>query len=285
MRLPTLITHIAQVFLALTILGLAAYGVDYISYNVLIYSLVVAICSVGVSSWMIVTRTFLAKFDNIYVSLGLHAWMLIFWTVNLGLTASLANEWNPQCSYSPASGKMCASFAKRDTTFRTYFGALVASAVLISLQLILWIGTTTLVALDLKRRRSTVSPAPSGGLTPRFSAETADEGDLEKQRNLFDNVSAAPIRNQAQPVLPPASPDIDGEPIEPFRPYMPGSQHLQYAPNSRSNDSNLTSPPQSHYSWSGEDGIDDLGSPVPLPPALNGLYAANQGDLPTPSTC
>lgn len=41
MRLPNLIVHVAQIVLATTVLGLAAYGVDYISYNVLIYSLVV----------------------------------------------------------------------------------------------------------------------------------------------------------------------------------------------------------------------------------------------------
>ena len=41
MRLPTLMAHIAQILLAIAILGLAAYGVDYISYNILIYSVVV----------------------------------------------------------------------------------------------------------------------------------------------------------------------------------------------------------------------------------------------------
>lgn len=83
---------------------------------------------------MIATRTILTKFHNIYVSLALHAWMLVFWIVNLGLTANLAHEWNPQCSFTPEAGKICSSFAKRDTTFRTYFGALVASAVLISFE-------------------------------------------------------------------------------------------------------------------------------------------------------
>lgn len=41
MRLPIIAAHFAQVLLAIIVLGLAAYGVDYISYNVLIYSLVV----------------------------------------------------------------------------------------------------------------------------------------------------------------------------------------------------------------------------------------------------
>lgn len=41
LRLPTLLAHVAQNVLAIIILGLAAYGVDYISYNVLIYSIAV----------------------------------------------------------------------------------------------------------------------------------------------------------------------------------------------------------------------------------------------------
>lgn len=93
-----------------------------------------------------------------------------------------------------------------------------AHSAILTVSRLLWLGTTTLLALDLKRRRSTVSPAANG--TPRFSAETqGTEGDFEKQPNMFDNVSAAPVRDYASPVLPPASPDIDLEQIEPFQPY------------------------------------------------------------------
>ncbi|KAH6620030.1 hypothetical protein C7974DRAFT_224878 [Boeremia exigua] len=193
MRLPTIMAHAAQIILATVVLGLAAYGVDYIPYNVLIYSVAVCACSLSVSSWMVASKTFLAKFDNIWVSMGLHVWMLVFWVVNLGLTANLASEWSPQCSSTEEADKICSTYVtKRDTTFRTYYGALVASAVLIGVQVLLWIATITLLALDLKRRRSTVSPAPSGGLTPRFSAESqATEGYLEKQPNVFDNTSKA----------------------------------------------------------------------------------------------
>ena len=50
MRLPTLIAHTAQIVLALIVLSLAAYGVDYISYNVLIYSLVVVSWTVPIDA-------------------------------------------------------------------------------------------------------------------------------------------------------------------------------------------------------------------------------------------
>ena len=41
----TLIIHAIQAFLAIIILGLDAYGIRWISYNVLIYSLVVVSAS------------------------------------------------------------------------------------------------------------------------------------------------------------------------------------------------------------------------------------------------
>ncbi|KAF3051633.1 hypothetical protein E8E11_008655 [Didymella keratinophila] len=187
-RLPALLTHIAQLVLAIIILGLAAYGVDYITYNVLIYSIAVNVCTLGVSSWLLASHTFLSKFDNVWIALGLHAWMLVFWIVDLGLTADLTREWSPQCSYTPEAGKICSTYVtKRDTTFKTYYGALIASSVLIGLQVLLWLGTTTLLALDLKRRRSNVTQAPTVTAGSRFSNDSQTTvGDVEKT-NAFDS--------------------------------------------------------------------------------------------------
>jgi hypothetical protein len=93
------------------------------------------VCCLGAATWLLASRTFLSKFDNIWVALGLHAWMLVFWVVNLGLTANLTSEWSPQCSYTSEADKICSTYVtKRDTTFKTYYGALVASSVLIGLQ-------------------------------------------------------------------------------------------------------------------------------------------------------
>ena len=115
---------------------------------------------------------------------------------------------------------------------------------------LLWIGTTTLLALDLKRRRSTVSQAPTGGPTLRFSAESqATEGDFEKHHSIFDNVSSAPIRDHAEPVLPPASPDFDGEQVETYQLHAAGNHPSEYDPHSTFHHIIvLTSSPQSHYS-------------------------------------
>ena len=92
-------------------------------------------CSLLVSTWMIASKTVVRKYDNKWVSVGLHAWMNVFWIVNLGLTASLAKEWSPQCSTDEMADKICSTYVnKRDTTFKVYFGALVGSASLIGVQ-------------------------------------------------------------------------------------------------------------------------------------------------------
>ncbi|KAF1934214.1 uncharacterized protein M421DRAFT_115828 [Didymella exigua CBS 183.55] len=262
MRLPTLLAHVAQTILAFVILGLAAYGVEYISYNVLIYSIAVNVCSLGVSSWLLVSRTFLSKFDNIWIALGLHAWMLVFWIVSLGLTADLTKAWSPQCSYTPEAGKICSTFVtKRDTTFRTYYGVLVVSSVLIGLQVILWLGTTALLALDLKCRCSTVTQSHTVGAGPRFSNDSqTTAGDIEKP-NTFDYVSATPVRKEAEPVIPLPSPEISGvKQVEPFQPDQP----TQHNPRSTLDQASIpTSPAPSEIEWIGLDGIDSVGSPVP----------------------
>ncbi|KAF2709676.1 hypothetical protein K504DRAFT_379328, partial [Pleomassaria siparia CBS 279.74] len=84
----TLIIHVVQPVLAVAILGLDAYGIRWIPYNALIYSLVVAICTLGVCAYLLVSQLFLHQMYNMYVVLGLHLWMLLFWIVDLGLVAN-----------------------------------------------------------------------------------------------------------------------------------------------------------------------------------------------------
>jgi hypothetical protein len=124
---------------------------------------------------------------------------------------------------------------------------------------LLWIGTTTLLALDLKRRRSTITQSSTVTAGPRFSNESQTTiGDVEKT-NAFDNVSQQPIRSIAQPILPP-SPELEGGPIEPSQ----SNEPTQYDPCSTLNQtSSLTSPSQPELEWSGLDGIDCVGSPIP----------------------
>jgi hypothetical protein len=68
--------------------------------------------------------------------------MLIFWIVDLALVAQLAKVWSdPECTYDLRNEYMCAPYQKRQTTsngttsFETFYGALVAGAVLAAFEL------------------------------------------------------------------------------------------------------------------------------------------------------
>jgi len=127
-------------------------------------------CSLLVSTWMIASKTVVRKYDNKWVSVGLHAWMNMFWIVNLGLTASLAKEWSPQCSLDEMADKICSTYVtKRDTTFKVYFGALVGSASLIGVQVYVSAShhpsvqpkrTANMMQLAVARYHSPTSPRP-----------------------------------------------------------------------------------------------------------------------------
>lgn len=152
----TLGLHIAQIALAIIILGLNAYGVHWIAYNWLVYSMVVVsivdildarivtddyqcLCTLGVAIYMLVSSLYVHKSYNYWAFLALHLWMLLFWLVQFSGVSRLAAIWGGySCSYSYYWGYSC-SFYKRDlgglhrrdsVTYGSYFGTLVAAAVL-----------------------------------------------------------------------------------------------------------------------------------------------------------
>lgn len=132
---------------------------------------------------------------------------------------------------------------------------------------LLWLGTTTLLALDLKRRRSNVTQAPTVTAGSRFSNDSQTTvGDVEKT-NAFD-VSPQQIRSTAEPLLPP-SPEVVGESAVPFQPNEP----TQYASRLTSDQASiLTESEQTESEWSGLGGIDSVGSPVPDAHIANHLF-------------
>lgn len=175
-RVPFLVLHALQLLLAIILLGLSAYNIHYVAYNVLVYCLVAEICTILVGLYLIVKRYKHPEASSNFVNPCLHLWMLVFWIVALGLLASLAEHWQqPRCTYSFASGYKCTSFAnrglqthhKRDTTtYTAYSGALIAGAVFSSLEVTLWIITTSIVFLDAWQDHNS-SPPPRSAATPQ----------------------------------------------------------------------------------------------------------------------
>jgi hypothetical protein len=102
-----------------------------------------AICTLLACPYLLASQLYPGKLCNIYISVGLHLWMIVFWAVDTGILADLAKVWSqPGCTYTPWDGYACSSYwkrdrttlYKRDTSYGPYFGALVAGATLAGVQ-------------------------------------------------------------------------------------------------------------------------------------------------------
>lgn len=216
----TLIIHVVQAVFAVIILGLDAYGIKYIAYKALIFSLVVSLCTLAVCAYLLVSQLFLHKIYNMYVVLAVHAWMLLFWVIDLGLVANLAQTWaDPLCGYYGSYGYNCSGYtytwtyyAKRDTTTTgSYYGALVAGSLFAALEFGTWVATTIITVIFMNRHRTNAINAQAAHPPPQYAAGNNQAVPMEKynqtgvpqqQQAYQQPYSAAPTPQQsyAQPV-------------------------------------------------------------------------------------
>jgi len=183
----TLIVHAIMILVSVIVLGLSAYGVHYISYNALIFALVTAILTMGISAYVICSTLFLQNLYNGFVVLGLHILMVIFWVTELGLVANLARIWSSSYGYSYSYGydydwdwsykRSLGKRAEEGTTYEAYRGALIAGALFGAVNFVLWIVSTVFVIIYLNKSRShagtTTAPhAPTGG-APTYGGNQA----------------------------------------------------------------------------------------------------------------
>lgn len=214
----TLGLHIAQIALAIIILGLNAYGVHWIAYNWLVYSMVVCLCTLGVAIYMLVSSLYVHKSYNYWAFLALHLWMLLFWLVQFSGVSRLAAIWGGySCSYSYYWGYSC-SFYKRDlgglhrrdsVTYGSYFGTLVAAAVLGAFEFVLWGISLIVLGMYIHRHQnaghpSAPPPVYSGGPNQAVPMEkyNAQAPTQPQYQNVPHPQYAQPVQQQNYPPQP-----------------------------------------------------------------------------------
>ncbi|CAI6335869.1 unnamed protein product [Periconia digitata] len=230
-RVPrwTLALHAVQFVFAIIILGLSAYGISYVPYNALIFSLVVCLCTLLVTIYLTVSQLFIHKLYQGVVALAFHIWMLIFWIVDLGLVANLASIWaSPSCysSYSFYSGYSSSCYykraeletrglEKRDTTVGAYYGSLAAGAVFAGVQLVTWAVSAVILFIHFNRHRNnttttTTTPATTSAPPPQYAPDTSNVANngagipMEKYNYQQPNAAYPPQQQQQQqPGYPP----------------------------------------------------------------------------------
>ncbi|KAF2132201.1 hypothetical protein P153DRAFT_383088 [Dothidotthia symphoricarpi CBS 119687] len=210
LEILTTVLHASQLVLAIVVLGLAVYGVQHVRYNVLIYSLVVALCTNLVCMYRFISRTVLRKLDNEYVALGLYIWMFVLWVVDLGLVANLAMVWgDSECAPDSWDGSKCTIHSKQHvyrsatSPHRAYHKALIAIACLAAVQVVLWTATIAILLRVSMNRR----------LNAAFEASLNINQPMDEVRAGNDPwaVGIPGLRNGPLPLLPSPEPGYQGE--------------------------------------------------------------------------
>lgn len=218
----TLAIHAVQILFAIVVLGLDAYGIHYIPYNALIFSLVTALLTMGICIYIIGTTLFLDNLYNAYLVLGLHVLMIIFWVTDLGLVANLAHLWSDRgygrsWRYRGYYDKR----GKRDTTLDSYRGALIAGSLFGAVEFVLWILSAAFLGMYLNKSRTrgpSTAPSNSNPHAPAY-------GPVE---NNYPDQSHLQPQYQQQP-YPPQNTYPPGHKLDPYA-QQPGYVQQQQQP-------------------------------------------------------
>jgi len=180
---------IAQLVVAIVVLGLCAYGVTYIAFDGDSLMLFTAIATMIITVYYIVAVTAVPTAYNYWAILSLDAFAIIFWIISMSILAwevaaySWAYDNYSTCIYYYCYKKRDV-IAKRDTSLYTYRNALAAAAGLGGLEFILFVITLVITSIHLHRHRKAGGHCTTGALNtaPAGAAPvTQERKDLELQ--------------------------------------------------------------------------------------------------------
>jgi len=170
---------IAQLVIAVVVLGLAAYGVTFVAFDGDSLMLFTALVTMIITVYYIVAVTALTSAYNYWAILGLDIFAIVFWIISMSLLAweVAAFSWAvsdysgySSCGYDAYGYYTCdkkrdINLTKRATTdVYTYRNALAAAAGLGGLEFILFIVTLVMTAIHLHRHRKAGGHCTPGAL-------------------------------------------------------------------------------------------------------------------------
>lgn len=206
--------RIAQIFPAIIVLGLNAFGVSYYSYNVLIFSIINTVFTFIILAYMLTASTVGSKLYNKWAFLALHIFAVIMWLCAFSLLAALASYWTDPYYYYYYYWTYKRSLEKRLVTVGAYYGALAGSAGIAAIEFVMFVIQLVVFSIHLHRQRINRAAAfAPPGYTAGSTAVAMSMGKVEHQVNthsIADPYSAnqLPVAQPmpAQPVAFPPQP-------------------------------------------------------------------------------
>lgn len=140
------ISRISQLVVAVVVMGLAAYGIYYLSFDAIDLTMFSAIATIIIAVYVIVASTAAPAAYNYWAIIALDSLMVLFWIVSFAYLAyevasvQLVTYTYTDCLYSYAGvcyykNKRSLEIAKRSTTVYTYRNVMAAAAGLGGLEL------------------------------------------------------------------------------------------------------------------------------------------------------
>jgi len=197
LQVPVVVTglRIVQLVVALATLGLAAYGVTYLSFDGDDLTLFTAVCTLIIVVYNLVAAIAVPAMYNYWAILGLDIFGVVFWLVSFALLASEVAAYQivtytfdtSSCNYYYAGvcyKKRSLNFlAKRvaTTNVYTYRNALAAASGLGGLEFLLFIATLAITGVFLHRHRTAGGHCMPGSFAG--GAANAEPKPVELQQN------------------------------------------------------------------------------------------------------
>ncbi|RDW92541.1 hypothetical protein BP5796_01935 [Coleophoma crateriformis] len=150
--------RLAQLVLALVVLGLSAYGITFLAFDGDSLMLFTALATMIVVTYVGVATLFAPVIYNYWAILGLDVFAIIFWLISFPLLASEI------ASYSGTTYDYCYYYCYRKdkryvpakravTTVETYRNAMIADAAIGGIEFVLFVVTLVVTSIHLHRHR------------------------------------------------------------------------------------------------------------------------------------
>jgi len=163
-----------QLAVAIVVLGMCGYGINFYAYDGFCLSLFTALATMIIAVYVVVSELFLPIIYNYWAILGLDIFAIVFWFSSFILMAVEASRFHTVYFFDEIFFKR--SLVKRNTNFHTYKGVMGATAGMGALEFLLFIGTLVLTGVHLHHHRKTgghslyrstgVGAAPAGTTAP-----------------------------------------------------------------------------------------------------------------------
>ncbi|KAE8450133.1 hypothetical protein EG329_006914 [Mollisiaceae sp. DMI_Dod_QoI] len=180
-----LVLRKVQLFTAIAVMGLAAYGITFLSFDGIDLMMFTAIATIIITVYIIVAELFAPVIYNYWAFLGLDIFAIIFWLVSFAYLASEVAEYqivtyDDTCSYyyyGYCVKKRGLGLSKRATTnVYTYRNSMAAASGLGGLEFLLFTITLIFTSIHLHRHRKAGGHCMPGSSAPTSTAMNVEAG-------------------------------------------------------------------------------------------------------------